>query len=327
MSSESNSSLRNDAALAAKGLCMGCADVVPGVSGGTVALILGIYERLIRAISHIDRRFAGLVWKRQWRDAAQHIDFRFLLALTTGILSGFVVMTVVMNRLLTDPNLRMLTLAAFFGMILASTFIVGKWIAAKSKRELGMAVAFVAMGAAVAVAISLIPQGDAQVKWEPSLGYVFICGSIGICAMILPGISGAMLLLILGVYVHLTEIPRNILHGEQVMAGAVTMGVFATGCLVTLIFFSKILRWLLEVHRQPTMATLTGVMIGALVKVWPYQRDLSPHIEKVKYKRFAAEWPANWEAVHFTALLVVVSAAVLILLIDRWSSQGRNKNA
>ena len=116
MSAEpSQTSFKQDLTLSAKGFCMGCADVVPGVSGGTVALIVGIYERLVTAISRIDREFVGFVLRGRFRDAANHIDMRFLVALTLGILTGFVGMTVIMNKLLTNPQFRMVTLAAFGG--------------------------------------------------------------------------------------------------------------------------------------------------------------------------------------------------------------------
>ena len=300
---------------------MGCADVVPGVSGGTVALIVGIYERLVTAISRIDREFVGFVLRGRFRDAANHIDMRFLVALTLGILTGFVGMTVIMNKLLTNPQFRMVTLAAFFGMILASTVIVARWIGIRSAKDVGSSLGFIITGALVALGVSLIPQGDAHAAEAPSLGYVFVCGAIGICAMILPGVSGAMLLLLLGVYVHLTEIPRNLLKGIDVANGLVTMGVFALGCLVTLIFFSKFLRWLLQHYQRPTMATLTGVMFGALIKVWPFQKDLTPEIEKVKYKRFVPELPATWETIHFAAIGVIVVAACLVVFIDRFQGE------
>ena len=107
----------------------------------------------------------------------------------------------------------------------------------------------------------------------PHLAFVFFCGAVAICAMILPGISGAMILLMLGVYIHLTEIPGNLLRGQDVVDGVVTVVVFATGCAIGLVTFSKVLHWLLERHHAVTMAVLCGFMFGSLRKLWPFQRD------------------------------------------------------
>ncbi len=209
-----------------RGILMGGADIVPGVSGGTVALILGIYERLVTAISHVDLHLLQLLGKRQWRSAARHVDLPLLVPLGAGVLIGFVIMTTLMHFLLSTQQTRSLTLAAFFGLIFASGLLVALMIKVKSRRELIRAIVAGVAGGWFAWWVAGL---DAMPDGAPHLGFIFVSGAIAICAMILPGISGAMILLVLGVYIHLTEIPANILQGREVWSGLVTVAVFATG--------------------------------------------------------------------------------------------------
>jgi putative membrane protein len=306
---------------AACGFLMGAADVVPGVSGGTVALILGIYERLVTAISHIDTRLFEFIRQRHWKRAAVHVDLQFLLTLLAGIAGGFLVMTVMMNRLLSDPFSRTLTLAAFFGLILGSAVMVSKSIRVASRGQLLRCVLIGIAGAAFA--LWLVTLGN--VPQHPSYAYVFFCASIAICAMILPGISGAMILLILGVYEHLTEIPRNLLQGRQVTEGLMTIVVFVAGAGISIVLFSRVLRWLLKHYHSVTMALLCGFMYGALPKLWPFQRDLTPEIEAIKSKRFQPVWPEVLDVRVLMAVTIAIGMAVLVLLIDRIGQAKRER--
>jgi putative membrane protein len=241
------------------GLSMGCADVVPGVSGGTVALILGIYERLVTAISRFDRTFVRHVTRKQWLEAATYIDLRFLVFLAIGLGSGIVAMSLLVNRLLADSLTRSVTFAAFSGMILASSWLVSLMI----RPQRGQKPFCLALGLAGVViawwASSLTPAGASV---PPSLPWLFVCGSVAICAMILPGISGALMLLVLGVYAHLTEIPHNLLNGEELLNSILMLLVFGSGCAVGLVSFSKVLKWLLARHHALTMSLLCGFMLG-----------------------------------------------------------------
>jgi len=298
-----------------RGLCMGCADVVPGVSGGTIALILGIYERLVTAISHFDATFAARVRSRAWRSAAQHIELQFLVTLGFGIGCGVVAMTLLINRLLTSPDSRALTLAVFFGMILASALLIARTIRPTSTGHAIVCALLGLLGAAVAWWVSVLPQAAGSAG-EPSLLWYFVCGSIAICAMILPGISGAMILLVLGVYIHLTEIPHQLLAGEQLGHNLLVLIVFGSGCAISLVLFSKVLRWLLVNFHSPTMALLCGFMFGALRKLWPFQHDLTPEVEKYKYKVFEAVWPDTWNAQVVAVIAACAVAAVAVLVVD-----------
>ena len=285
---------------------MGCADVVPGVSGGTVALILGIYERFVTAISHVDGSLLSLVREREWKKLVEHLDLRFLVALGSGIVSGVVATSLLIYQLLEVPAARAVTFGVFSGMILASAILVARLIRRATQLHATRCICVGIIGAAFAYWVSTLQPNDAAS--ELSHFYTFVCGSIAICAMVLPGISGALLLLVLGIYGHLTEVPHNLLHGEHVTESIVTTIVFGAGCLISLILFSKVLRWLLSSHHATTMALLCGFMVGALRKLWPFQDDQTlakPFKEKV----FEAYLPTTVSEAVAPIIAILLAAA------------------
>ena len=174
--------------------------------------------------------------------------------------------------------------------------------------------------AGAAFALWLVQQ-EALNHPPDALWYVFLCGVIAICAMILPGISGSFILVILGKYHDVTGIIKSALHLDVTSRDVVTVIVFALGCAVGLIGFAKFLKWLLHRHHAVTMATLCGFMAGSLLKIWPFQRDLTPEIVELKHKRFAlmnlAELPIDGR--FWLTLVVAGLAVVLVLALDRLS--------
>lgn len=293
---------------------MGGADIIPGVSGGTVALILGIYERLVGAISHVDGHLIGLVAQRQWRAAAEYLDFRFLLTLGIGILTGIACLARLMHYLLLEQ--RMYTLAVFFGLILASSFIVMRLVQPQNRgQRIGCYV--LAAGAAL-FAYWLV--GLEQVGFHDHLGYFFLCGAIAICAMILPGISGSYILWLLGAYVAVTGMIKDVLKFDCTQREFISLLVFAAGCICGLIGFSKLLKWLLARAHMPIMAILGGFMIGSLRLMWPFQIDLTPEITKLKAKRYAQIMPESWDQDVTACLLFALGAIAVVLILERWGS-------
>lgn len=291
----------------ARGFLMGGADIIPGVSGGTIALILGIYERLVGAISRVDLEWIGLLKQRRWRDAAVHVDLAFLAALAAGIGAGIVLLAGLMHYLLTDPVARPRTLAAFFGLILASGLLVARLVRHWNPRQITLLVA-AAVGAWWLTGLT----GHAI---EPSLPYVFLCGMIAICAMILPGISGAFILVLLGAYVHVTGAIKGIPRGQLTGDNVATVTVFLAGCLIGLIAFSKLLKYLLARHEPPTMAVLCGFIFGSLRKVWPFQRDLTPAAE-FKDKVYENYWPEQMNASVAVCIAIVIVAAIAVFALE-----------
>jgi putative membrane protein len=243
------------------GLLMGIADTIPGVSGGTVAMVLGFYDRLVTAISRCDATLLRLVVGGHWREASERLDLRFLLTLSLGIGSGILGLATLMRGLLREYPLPVN--AVFFGLVAGSCLLVGRGIGGWTKlRAALVVVAFV-----VAFELLAFPEGSI----EPSGGRLelFASGAIAICAMILPGVSGAFLLKVMGQYEGVINLLAELAAGRATFELLVTLAVFACGCLAGLIGFSKLLRRLLDSHRESTLAVLTGAMCGSLRVLWP----------------------------------------------------------
>ena len=251
------------AAHVGRGFLMGGADIIPGVSGGTVALILGIYTRLITAIGRVGPEWVGELLGREFRQASRRIDAAFVAPLGVGILLGAATLGSVVDVLLEDY--RQPTLSVFFGLIAASAVFVAKLVPRWSPR----AYAAVAAGAVVAFVLVGLP-----VLHDPPEGlwYLFVCGMIGICAMILPGVSGAFLLLVLGVYERITGIIKRCVKFDATADDFVSLAIFAVGCLIGLLTAARVISRLLKAYPSITLAALCGLMVGSLRKLWPFQQ-------------------------------------------------------
>lgn len=309
---ERPASLAGDALNVGRGLLMGAADIIPGVSGGTVALIVGIYERLVTAISRFDLDLVGLVRRREWSAAARHVDLRFLVTLGLGIAIGIGALGTLMEHLLREQTQP--TYAGFLGLILASCLLVGLMIERWSFVE----VLLLAAGGAFAYWL----VGLTAVEAPSGLGYVFVCGVIAICAMILPGISGAFILLILGLYADITGLIKDAVHFRFTGEGLVTIAVFAAGCALGLLGFSKLLRWLLARYGSPTMAVLCGFMAGSLRKIWPFKGPVAPGTagadEASGHAKFDLRpnvWPESFGTAEWTCVGIAIVAFAMVLML------------
>ena len=264
--------LLNYIGIAVKGACMGAADVIPGVSGGTIAFIMGIYDRFVGAIASVNAEAIKLLFKGRFRDFWKHIDGSFLLALILGIGVSVVGLAGLMQMLLEDFPIQ--TWAFFFGLIVASSIFILRGISGWAWRDGG----FLALGVVLGVVIcTLSPTQTPDALW-----FIFLSGAIAICAMILPGISGSFILLILGKYQYImgtiTALVGNIgaLWGSPEASSALfweslaVMAVFGVGAVVGILGFSKFLHWLLARWNKETLIVLAGFIIGSLVKVWPW---------------------------------------------------------
>lgn len=286
---------------------MGAADIVPGVSGGTVALVLGHYQRLVTAISRFDARALRMVRHRQLRAAFRHIDGRFLLALGIGIGTGIVGLANLMHWLLEHRLAE--TMSVFFGLVLASGVVVASYVRRWSMR---------AAAAAVAAAIAAYGIGTlAPTTAVPTLPYLFLSAAIAICAMILPGISGAFVLLLLGVYYPVTGMVKDLAHGVVTADSLLRMTVFASGCAIGLGLFSRLLRRLLDHHANTTYAALLGLMIGSLRKLWPLQIPTSQTAALPFGER---EWisvgPSQWNQPLWPLVALTLLAALLVVVVN-----------
>lgn len=257
MSAPGPKSLKDAVILFLKGICMGSADIVPGVSGGTIAFITGIYDDLLDAIRAFNRNFFKYFFSLRWKQALAESHIRFLVVLLLGIGVAIVTFAQIIHFLLLDYPVY--TAGFFFGLILASVFAVGKNV---PKWTPLVWLCFVVGLILATWVVNLIP-----VQTPESLWFIFICGVIAICAMILPGISGAFLLLVLGKYVYITATLKNPfnVHNLEII------GVFALGCVIGIVLFSHVLGYFLKHFRPQTLGLLTGLVLGAIQKIWPWQ--------------------------------------------------------
>ena len=242
--------------LYAKGLAMGAADVVPGVSGGTIAFISGIYDELLRSIARVPEATLSLL-RGRIRDAWQMANATFLLVLLCGIMTSILSFARLITYLMAQHPIPLWSF--FFGLILVSTYVVGREI---GRWNWTRVLSFV-LGLAFAYWITVA----APMQWGSDLPTLFLAGAIAICAMILPGISGSFILLLLGLY--------SVVLGAVKELDLLVLAVFASGCLVGILSFARLLSWLLSRWRDLSLAFLTGLMLGSLNKVWPWKEVVS----------------------------------------------------
>ncbi len=245
--------------LSVKGACMGAADVIPGVSGGTIAFIVGIYDELVGSISSVDMTALRLLLKGRLREFWKHINGNFLLSVMAGIMVSVLSLAKLMQFLLNHYPIQ--TWAFFFGLIVASSIFILRGVKDwKVKDALVLAVGAV-IGALIC---TLTPTNTPDELW-----FIFLSGAIAICAMILPGISGSFILLILGKYEYIMGNIADFTSG--VFGSNITvLVVFAVGAAVGIVSFSKFLHWLMAKYNKSTIIFFAGFIIGSLVKVWPW---------------------------------------------------------
>jgi putative membrane protein len=285
--------MKASAVLFCKGLAMGCADLVPGVSGGTIALITGIYADLLKAISSVGdglKNFALL----QFKQGFSAIHIRFLACLVLGIGMAIVGLAHLMHFLLAQYPIP--TWGFFFGLVVASILVVGTesntWKNGLLQFFSGTAIAYFIVG--------MIPVSTPEAYW-----FIFVSGMIAICAMILPGISGAFLLLILGKYQFITGALKNPFTGDNLLI----LATFAIGCITGLLGFSRLLSYMMDKHRNSTMALLTGFMFGSIRKIWPWKETLESIIIRGKVHILSTK---NILPTEFNAELLITFAVALL---------------
>lgn len=246
--------------VAVKGACMGAADVIPGVSGGTIAFIMGIYDDFVGSLASINGEALRMLFKGQFKAFWKHINGSFLLSLVIGIGISVVALAGLMQYLLEWHPIQ--TWAFFFGLIVASSIFILRGISNWRWRDGLMLVFGVVLGAVIC---TLSPTQTPDALW-----FIFLSGALAICAMILPGISGSFILLILGKYQFIMGSISDLTSGTDIGRNLLILGTFALGAVIGILSFSKFLHWLLARWQKETMLVLAGFIIGSLVKVWPW---------------------------------------------------------
>lgn len=279
--------------LTLKGICMGAADVIPGVSGGTIAFMTGIYEELINSIKSINLSALRLLLTGKFRSFWKTINGNFLLSVVTGIIISIFSLAKLMQFLLVNYPIEIWSF--FFGLILSSTIFIlrdikgFKWYDAVT----------LALGIGTGALICLVsPSHTPDALW-----FIFLCGVIAICAMILPGISGSFILLLMGKYVFMMEAVSRF--------DLLTLLIFALGAIIGIISFSHLLSWLLKKFYNGTLFFLAGLMIGSLIKVWPWKTMLPSGVDR-------PVWPQafNGNPMILQAVIWLIVGALLVFAIE-----------
>ncbi|MBT8253261.1 MAG: DUF368 domain-containing protein [Bacteroidia bacterium] len=305
-----------------KGIAMGAADVVPGVSGGTIAFISGIYEELLESIDGVNLGFFK-VWKKNgFKSAWRSINGNFLLSLLLGIALSIASLAKAIKWLL--MNEPILLWSFFFGLVLASIFFIGKQI-----KRWHMATVLAMILAAVLSYFITIAEPFASPE---SKLYLLFCGFVAIIAMILPGVSGAFILLILGAYQTAIDTVNDLFEGLSTMntgllkEALLSFLMLAIGAVMGLKTFSKLLNWMFKHYKDLTLAILTGFMIGSLNKIWPWKQVISwrlnSHDERVPLLEESIS-PSNFEGDNqmVMAIILVVVGYLTIAILERLGKQ------
>ncbi|MBA7643294.1 hypothetical protein ES703_51015 [subsurface metagenome] len=297
-----------------KGIGMGAANVIPGVSGGTIALITGVFEELIESIKSFDLKALQLLFKGKLKDFAIYINLNFLITLFFGVVLSIVSLAKLLEFLF--ENYPVYVWAFFFGLILASVYFVGKTI---RQWHISVIISLV-IGTSIAMVISVLNP----VKENDGFIYLIVCGIVAVCSMILPGLSGSFVLILMGNY-------------ELVMIEAVTQAKFdilvpvIIGAAAGLILFSHILSWVYKKYRNETIALLTGFILGSLAILWPwknpvYNYDEAGNIliksdgEKIiaGYERY---FPESFDSEVRIAIGLVLCGIIVIWVVEKYAGK------
>jgi putative membrane protein len=296
---------------------MGAADVVPGVSGGTVAFITGIYEELINSLKSIDVESIRLLTRFKIAEFWKKINGSFLIVLLSGIVTSLISLARLMTYLL--DNHPILIWSFFFGLILVSSPLIMRDI---TRWTLGSALSFI-VGIILAYLITVLSPTETPTN----LPFIFFCGALAICAMILPGISGAFILLLIGKY-------------EYMITALIEMDIpviliFVLGCFLGLVGFSRFLSWILTHYRFPTLALLAGFMIGSLNKVWPWKQVISfrlnhDGIQVPAFDKSILPWDyfskTGQDPQVFKAILCAALGVFLVVAIEKTAAMLKTKS-
>lgn len=295
-------------ALVFKGMAMGAANVVPGVSGGTIALITGIFERLINAIKSFDTTAFKLLFTGKIKEFIEYVDFWFLVYVFAGV--GIAILSIARLFEYLFENYPIYIWSYFFGLVLASVYFVGKTV---KKWNASVIVAFV-VGTAMAIAISVLNPASENSGFV----YLMLCGVVAVCSMILPGLSGSFVLILMGNY-------------QLVMINAVNnldfkvLSPVVLGAGIGLIAFSHLLSWLLKKYHNQTISTLTGFILGSLGILWPWkttiEESFGDKVKTVGYDWFLPEVDGQFAL----ALLFIALGVITIWATEAFGSKMQDE--
>lgn len=287
--------------IAMKGMAMGAADVVPGVSGGTIAFIVGIYDELIESIKSIDMASLKMLFTGKFRAFWKAVNGNFLVSLVLGICVSIFSLARLITMLL--ESYPVMVWSFFFGLIVASA-----WFVSKDIRQWNWKTVFSLLAGVVLAywVTSATPASTPEALW-----FVFLCGLVAICAMILPGISGSFILVLMGKYAFIMEAVKGL--------DLPVLGVFALGAALGITSFARLLSYALRKFRVVTLAVLTGFMIGSLNKVWPWKVTLSTYLDSHGVEKPLMESNVLPDAFPWQAICLMAAGFFLVWGLERIS--------
>lgn len=306
--------MKNWILLFLKGVAMGASDVVPGVSGGTIAFITGIYERLLAAIKSFNFSNIKLLFTGKFKQFWKNIDGNFLLCLFAGIATSFLSLAKLITYLIEYHPVEIWSF--FFGLIIASTIFVGRGV----KWNWKTALSFI-LFTLLAFFITSPQNAPLQFSKETAYWYIFLCGSIAICAMILPGISGSFMLVLLGQYTYILQ--------SLLEFNIPVILVFACGAIIGIVSFSHLLTWLFKHYEMITLSALTGFMLGSLNKIWPWKETLETYIDRHGKEQALIQKNIlpTIDSQFLCAILLILVGIALVLSIEYISNHQKKNQA
>ncbi len=299
-----------------RGMAMGAADVVPGVSGGTIAFITGIYDTLLESIRRINPSLLSIIKSQGLSAAFNHINGTFLVVLFAGIMTSIITLAKLISYLLVNHPVPIWSF--FFGLIIVSVYHVGREVSEKTISRFILLV----IGVGFAYSITMLNP----ITMEPTTINIMLAGAIAICAMILPGISGSFILLLLGMYTTVLAA----IKGFQLDV----IFLFGLGCGIGLLTFSHLLSFLLKKARDLTLSFLIGLMMGTLPKIWPWKETLTWRTNSSGEQEPLTErnlLPQQFEQITgqdsqlLLSIVLMSSAVILVLLLERFGDKKSNK--
>ncbi|BDS08191.1 DUF368 domain-containing protein [Oceaniferula spumae] len=296
-----------------KGFAMGAANVVPGVSGGTIAFITGIYQRLLDALKAFDMKAIRMLLKFDIGAFAKHVDLGFLISLGLGVLASIVTLAKVLKD--AYEHSPVLVDAFFFGLILASIFSVGRMV----KKWRVIEIISLLIGTAIAVWLAFLePAGENR-----NIGYLLICGVAGMCSMIIPGISGSFILLLMGNYKLIVLHAVNDLRAFKFSESLPILMPVGLGAVLGLIVLSRVLSWLFKKYHDTAVALITGFVAGSLVIIWPWKSIAEYVIVKGKMKVIAwnREVPDFQVGTTWVAIAWLVAGIAVIAVTEKLAAK------
>ena len=290
-----------------KGIAMGIANIIPGVSGGTIALITGIYEEFIVSLKSFDLKALKMLLSFKIKKFIQYTNFYFLLAVLGGSTFSMISIAKILGRLFDENPISVWSF--FFGLIAASVYYVGCRV---KKWKLGSILFFI-IGTGFAISLTFLSNSPIH---NESLLYVFICGVVGVSGMLIPGLSGSFILILMGTYeLLMIESLSNPINN------IIILSIFILGSIVGLILFSHVIAWFLKYFKDYILALLTGFILGSLIIIWPWQNCIEETNTKIKcleYEKYIPELDLSL----LPAVLLMILGYLLVMKLESFSKNN-----